>query len=422
MSAKNTFKNLVLVLCSLIFALLFFEGLLRLMPDESVEGYMLHNQNFVQHDPILGWVKKPNEEGWLETSEYKVWLETNSEGLRGPLRKKTKPKDVFRIAILGDSFAEGYTVDYQDLFSTVLEKKLNKHRTKKKFEVINFGVGGYSTDQELLIFKRKVKKYRPDLVIVLFYINDVWFNDKSEYFRGLKPFYKLNKDNKLILSGVPISKKNQKAFDNKVQTDKFSIISSGIYYELKKRSRLYSFIFNRAMNIGKLYTVLCKIKIFPPLRGSNGKCGPKKLSSRFLVWKKKMPQTVRKSWAHTKRLFYEFKQEVKLGGGRFIIMYVPQAAELNDKMWAATLRKYNLKKSEWDIHKPRNDFLSSCKEVGIDCWDPFDDLESFVRKNDSSEQSLYYSIDGHWNTKAHSLIEEFLKKKILVKQNLEKKQ
>jgi lysophospholipase L1-like esterase len=44
--------------------------------------------------------------------------------------------------------------------------------SEQRFEVLNFGVSGYSTRQEVELFRVKAKQYDPDLVIVGYCIND----------------------------------------------------------------------------------------------------------------------------------------------------------------------------------------------------------------------------------------------------------
>jgi hypothetical protein len=62
--------------------------------------------------------------------------------------------------LLGDSFAMGDGVERGELFADVLENLL------PKTEVVNLGVSGYGTDQELLTYLRRGRQYRPDVVLL----------------------------------------------------------------------------------------------------------------------------------------------------------------------------------------------------------------------------------------------------------------
>lgn len=100
-----------------------------------------------------------NEDGLNERFDYSV----------------DKPKDVFRIISLGDSFTEGAWVDTKDNYSELLEDMLNTTvhcPSISRFEVINLGVEGYDMQYNLERFKRKGEKYHPDLVILWTHEND----------------------------------------------------------------------------------------------------------------------------------------------------------------------------------------------------------------------------------------------------------
>jgi hypothetical protein len=45
-------------------------------------------------------------------------------------------------------------------------------RSRRPTEILNFGIGNYNTDQELHLYREKGLKYRPDEVVVFYFIND----------------------------------------------------------------------------------------------------------------------------------------------------------------------------------------------------------------------------------------------------------
>jgi len=155
-----------------------------------------------RHDSLLGWEKRPDTEVTMRTAEWDVRISTNRYGLRGPDVSREKPDRTTRILLLGDSFLEGYSVSQQEMISTVLEQELRASGLED-VEVLNGGTAGYSTDQELLFFVRDGFAFEPDVTVLLFYFNDVWFNSRSNYWRGAKPYYELT-DTGLALRGVPV--------------------------------------------------------------------------------------------------------------------------------------------------------------------------------------------------------------------------
>ena len=123
-------------------------------------------------DDAIIYDLKPN----LSVMFAGVPLKTNSFGMRNRETTKEKPPGVFRIAMLGDSFAFGWGVNSEDSFPSVLERELQKSApTGTKIEVLNFGVPGYSTFQEVEAFKTWGSTFNPDAVIVFFIENDFDF-------------------------------------------------------------------------------------------------------------------------------------------------------------------------------------------------------------------------------------------------------
>jgi hypothetical protein len=68
-----------------------------------------------------------------------------------------------------DSYTLGVGVEFDDIFSKRLERRLNG---RGPYEVINFGVNGYNTAQELATFREVAAAFHPDLVIVAYVLND----------------------------------------------------------------------------------------------------------------------------------------------------------------------------------------------------------------------------------------------------------
>ena len=173
---KEYIINFVLLLISISLVLIIFEAYLRY---NSIHIY----------DEQLGFKVKPN----LVTDKGDILIKTNSDGLRDR-EYGEKANNTFRILLLGDSFTFDVGNDLKDSYGRLLERKLNSYNTNIKFEVVNAGVFGYDTIQELDLFMRLRKKYNPDLVLVQFYINDVsqnYENFKKKYEKSISDRIKL---------------------------------------------------------------------------------------------------------------------------------------------------------------------------------------------------------------------------------------
>ena len=77
--------------------------------------------------------------------------------------------DLRRVVFLGDSLTFGWGVEESDTFAYLLEEALDATRPT---EVLNFGTGNYNTTQEVELFAAKGLSYRPDQVVVFYFIND----------------------------------------------------------------------------------------------------------------------------------------------------------------------------------------------------------------------------------------------------------
>lgn len=92
--------------------------------------------------------------------------------MRGEESPPIQP-NTYRILILGDSQAFGVGVNDQETFAYQLEELLTIHFKDMDMQVINGGVPGYGTGEELAFLKTRGPILKPDLVILQFLsVND----------------------------------------------------------------------------------------------------------------------------------------------------------------------------------------------------------------------------------------------------------
>ncbi|HMG74165.1 MAG TPA: SGNH/GDSL hydrolase family protein [Pyrinomonadaceae bacterium] len=170
---RNPKKKLLLVMFGLLFGLFMSEIFLRVI------GYSY--PLFYTTDYYRGFALQPGVEGSYQR-EGGSYVRINSDGLRDREHAKAKPAGTVRIAVLGDSFSEAMHVPMEQTFWSLLERKLQECNAfpGKKVEVINFGVSGYGTAQELMTLRQKVWDYSPDLVVLAFTTyNDIYDNSRA---------------------------------------------------------------------------------------------------------------------------------------------------------------------------------------------------------------------------------------------------
>lgn len=115
---------------------------------------------------------------------YGARYRTNGLGFRDRDHERVKPPGVHRIAVLGDSVAEGLGVEEDQRFSARLEALLNAPGARPH-EVMNFAIAGSATVDELEILKRDVLAFCPDEVLVQVCANDVAENRAREAGAGV---------------------------------------------------------------------------------------------------------------------------------------------------------------------------------------------------------------------------------------------
>jgi len=198
--SKTRLINCCLCLASILAALAIGEFVARLAgyePYPTPQGF----PEIFQYDAVLGWSQRPQASTVVEHPRFTSHVRINSGGLRDKEYPYLRSPGIKRILVLGDSFSWGWGVEAEETFPDLLEGALHN------VEVINAGVPGYSTDQELIWLEREGLKYQPDLVILQFFENDVKDNN-AELVAGVfyKPKFVLEPDGTLRLTGVPCPK------------------------------------------------------------------------------------------------------------------------------------------------------------------------------------------------------------------------
>lgn len=101
---------------------------------------------------------------------HNVTNHINSAGFRDREWPHEKAPGSARIAFLGDSVVYGYRIELEDTLPKRLEQKLR--RAGLTVEVLNLGVSGYETEQQVEFFKEVGLAFKPDLVVLGYSLND----------------------------------------------------------------------------------------------------------------------------------------------------------------------------------------------------------------------------------------------------------
>jgi hypothetical protein len=154
-------------------------------------------RNFWAHDDLLGWAHRPGQRGSMSHPDFRISVSISEQGLRDREYAFERTPGRRRMLVLGDSFAWGFGVEQDEALSEILERK------HPDWEILNTGVSGWGTDQQLLFFRERGLRWRPDVVLLLFHPNDVEDNAAASRYGYPKPRFVL-RDAGLELTHVPV--------------------------------------------------------------------------------------------------------------------------------------------------------------------------------------------------------------------------
>jgi hypothetical protein len=181
MAIKRILGPAVVVAASLLVALLLGEGLVRALYKDQTVMFPRYHTDYRYGEYTLRGIR-PNAQFWHTSADGSWKFVTNSKGLRDTREfGYAKPAGTLRVLALGDSHTQGYEVRQELTFSSVLERYLGSHGVRA--EVLNAGVSGFSTAEELAYLENEGYKYQPDVVVLAFYANDFEDNLKAGLFK-----------------------------------------------------------------------------------------------------------------------------------------------------------------------------------------------------------------------------------------------
>jgi lysophospholipase L1-like esterase len=366
-----------------------------------------HTRLFLEHDSLRGWRNVAGVEAMYATPEYSVLLTYNARGIRGAEIPYQRTNDTYRVLILGDSFVDGYGVELEDRVSEVLQRLLREAQPTRAIEVLALGAAGYSTDQELIWLETEGLRYEPNLVVLLFYANDIWYNAQPDYWRGSKPFF-VGRDGSLALSNVPVPEPN---LDDEEDAD------GSVVGLLRGWAEKHS-------QLGRLAGLT--LRGYPRVRAWAVRLGLAGLTPEMILdaedqalvpaeftvfWDPLTPEA-----AHaldlTEQLLDRMRQSVEGAGGRFAVFHVPfrgsvytEESSIRGQFGLSAEGPNALAVARW--------LEEVCLRRELTCLEPLDQFMRAARSLATDGERLYYQHDWHWNANGHRLAAEILAAHVL---------
>jgi hypothetical protein len=144
----------------------------------------------VKQGPITSFAYRPDTSFWSVYdpagdvrgyfgSDGRIEYRINGSGFRGPEITIAKPPGVYRIVCLGDSFTFGEGVREEDTYAAQLQKRLDGAVPGQYTQVINAGVQGHGTVDELNWLRIGPAQFAPNVVTLGFCLNDATPNAET---------------------------------------------------------------------------------------------------------------------------------------------------------------------------------------------------------------------------------------------------
>jgi hypothetical protein len=312
-------------------------------------------------DSELGWSFEPGSRT-LKLSRVREFgpipVRINADGFRDDAWSVEKPAGAYRIAVLGDSIVAALQVDHAELFTTRLQQRLDAESGPgRSVEVLNAGVDGYGTLQELLVLRDHVARFAPDLVLLSMYLgNDITDNytdtGRSSHYleRRCGRAYVALRENSLVPLGEPAD------------------------WKPRSPSRL-----DRVLRVSTLFDN------FAPLP-------PEEAKLRSVdVFRREPHAALVEAWELTQALVLAVRDEAAAQGARFAVLAMPSGVEAGQHTAAAFTEAHD---ADAPIRRLR-EFLEA-HDI------PYLDLQRPMRARVSAGERLYFERDSHFAVRGHA--------------------
>jgi hypothetical protein len=283
--------------------------------------------------------------------------------------------------VLGDSFVEALQVDLDDTFAALLERHLD-------VEVLNLGVSGYSTDNELRTFVGRGRRYAPDAVLLVLHVgNDVLENGARLYLsnpHGLppKPWLRSRDPSRGLAACLALHRAA-------------AHVASSVPGILWQDSRLVRAGLTKGVS-GVLRTACAGtldaplVPGVPEFRGVYG-------APETRAWTE--------AWTTTEHLLVHLARRVRASGMRFAVAVGPAGLEYDPSLAVDEGAFPATRSRAWDFDYPHRRLAALFAREGITSVDLLPALRAHF---EATGRSGCHPFDGHWDREGHRVVADAL--------------
>jgi hypothetical protein len=411
---RSLLLGLTLALLSLAAALLLLEMLTRAL---GLAAPAEPTGNFWRTDPQTGWSLQPGAAGrWFNPPyEYDIDITINNQGLRDVERAGyDKPAGVYRILLLGDSYVEGLRVPLEQTFDKVLEAELNAGAPAGlRYEVVNAGVSGWGTDQQLLWLRGEGVKYQPDLVLLAFFPGNDFQNisealEVANMGRVHKPFFWRTGDGLALRYHPfdPASAPQPEAPAAPAQPANRAVERlSGLRAWLAGHSTFYRFasVTLDEAAPGLALRLARWGLIDAPNATADARMGSEYVPVAYGIYRQPLEMEWTEAIGLAGDLVAALQVEANELGSGLAMVILPAPEQVNPKRWQRIVHHHTpMQAGRWDLEQPGRAAQQVAEQAGV----PFLDLLPIFRQAAASSEPLHLRVDGHWTPAGERLAGE----------------
>lgn len=343
------------------------------LAEVAVRALGVTDPAFREVDPVLGWAPAPGARGWWRR-EGEAFVEITEHGFRGvDVGPGAPASGTLRIALVGDSYVEARQVALEASIGGRLAGELAPC-AGGPVEVLPFGVSGYGTAQEYLLYRERVAAYHPDLVVLAFLTgNDVADNHPDVRMSDdPSPYFSVAADGVLVLD------------------DSFR---EGDEYRRRARDSGWLWVQRRSQ----------LVRALRGLGGHGNGAARGELGLSDEVYAPPVSERWREAWARTEAILRHFARDVRADGARFAVVTLSNAIQVDPD--PAVRERYRTAAHAESLDYPDR----RLREAGARDGYPVLALAPALRAHAEAQGEHLHGFPnttmgtGHWNERGHEL-------------------
>jgi hypothetical protein len=312
-------------------------------------------------DALTIWRYRPDLRLTYRAPEFEMQIRTNEAGLRqGPIAPAAE--DVTTVLFIGDSFTFGWGVAEAERYSEVLARLVAEKRPGTRLRIVNAGHWMYASDQQLVLMKELIERYRPSIVVQGLY----WLHIRTLF------------NHRLVRAPDGTL---QAVEDSKIKVSERGVLKlrSDWLERPPLNSQLVAVVARALLNRDVIDRASEWVDYFRP-----GRTPDEAL------------------WALTDDIAGETIRTLQASGISYVPFLVPTIVEVTGSNWTAVGWKRPTPPADIDINLPARRMASIFAKHGTQL------IEMAAPLRDRAVAGLYFPEDGHWTAQGHAAVAEIL--------------